>query len=86
MKLLDCKNETFYEHSIVKDIYSVIEVVLGRATIVFFHKPEWSYGIVYKQFYEHCSFKKQCIVVQIEEFLSKNKFINKGNSRMGSKI
>ena len=30
MKLLDCKNEIFYEHSIVKDIYSVIEVVLGE--------------------------------------------------------
>ena len=30
MKPLDCKNGTFYKNSIVKDIYNVVEVVLGE--------------------------------------------------------
>ena len=30
MKPLHCKNGTFYEYSIVKDIYSIVEVVLGE--------------------------------------------------------
>ena len=30
MKPLHCTNGTFYEYSIVKDIYSVVEVALGE--------------------------------------------------------